>query len=183
MKTLKQASLFALVLIAVGVLFHTVGSKKVSAQRTATRRVVFASVQVYTPRNHGKHTKRGRMALNPSGYTSGTAGTAADSGKTWTIAAGVDANGNRYLTNGLTGGSLRYAFYAGSVSAWLISSALNNETLGTFEYQGPSSGVAGTFSLTGWNAGPGTTGTAPAPTFTANAATATVKSRITTCLY
>ena len=118
------------------------------------------------------------MALNSSGYTSSATGVAADSNQTWTLAAGNDANGNPYFTNGQTGANLRYAFYSSNVN-WTVGATL---LVTPFDYIAGSTPVT-VFPLTGWyvfNA------VAPVPTFTANTNTTTTtagKSRITTCIF
>ena len=93
-------------------------------------------------------------------FTDTNAGIAADRG-TFTYASGVDANGNKYVTNGQAGSNLRYGFFApGSYPEWQIGPVLNG---GYQDYVSSPPGVPGTFPLTGW----GITGSgSPAPIFT-----------------
>ena len=92
-------------------------------------------------------------------FTDTNAGIAADRG-TFTYASGVDANGNKYVTNGQTGTSLRYGFYSPGSNEWQIGPTLLG---GSQDYVGTPGQAPGTFPLTGWNI---TGSGSPAPIFT-----------------
>ena len=185
MKTLKQVSLFVLVLIAVLVLFHTVGSKKVSARQPETRRVAISAVQTCTPHNPGSHTKSGirRSIPLPGTITasgaSGSGISVASLNGSYTLAAGVDNYGNQYYVEA-SGGN--YGSWVASTGLWWFSDRIAAPGQG-LRGGGTSYAAGPVGAYPNWAGNPAPWASSTTMDVAAVTTTSAGKSRITTCIY